>query len=586
MYVVSTAGHVDHGKSTLINALTGIDPDRLSEEHRRGLTIELGFAWLTLPSGREVGIVDVPGHERFIKNMLAGVGSINAAIFVVAANEGWKPQSQEHLEILDLLGVRSAVVALTKIDSIDPTEQPAVEARIRKHLLGTCLEEAPIVGVSATTNTGLAELRLAIDAILLTTLPPPDDDRPRLWIDRVFTMKGAGTVVTGTLTGGSLRKDEVIETLPNGIKARIRSLQTHRREVDAIGPGNRVALNLVGVENDRLERGHTIVAPTSWEVVGRLLADVRFLPSFDTKSKGAFKFYVGSAASDAKLRISDDGLSLITLQDPLPLVFGDRFILRESGRRQTIGGGRVIETKAPFQNGASRAAATTKLEYLGVLLGEGQILPMKGLEARLGLSIEKARTLEAVWLGSFVLSESTLASIASQTTEVLERFHRVSPLEPGMMRSALNVEQDILEELLRREIIVSRSGYITMPSHKVQTQGPEQTALLEYLEASGASPNTLPELHTTFDPGLIRSMIRSGSLVQISDQLVYTAHWIEDLKKIVAKQVTNQGPFTVADFRDMIKTTRKYAIPLLEYLDSLGFTVRSGDKRTLRSPEP
>lgn len=581
MYVVATAGHVDHGKSTLITALTGIDPDRLAEEKRRGLTIDLGFAWLTLPSGNEIGIVDVPGHDRFIKNMLAGVGSVNATLFVVAANEGWKPQSQEHLEILDLLGVRSALVALTKTDTVNVDELPGVVDNVRQHLSATSLEDAPIVGVSAETGNGLDELRATLDDILSKTPPPLDEQRPRLWIDRVFTMKGSGTVVTGTLTGGGLNTDAQVETLPDNHKARIRSLQSHEREVASIGPGNRVALNLVGVDKADLQRGHAVVEQGAWDVTNSLLAQVRFLPAFDAIRKGAFKFYVGSAESDAQLRLVDDSFYAITLRRSLPLEFGDSFILRESGRRQTIGGGRILETKTPFRSGRSRAAATNKLEYLGVLLDEGQILPIKTLEARVGLTIERARSVDAVWLGSLVLSQKTIADIATRTGALLNRFHEESPLQPGMARSSLDIAQDILEELIRRGDVASDAGYIKMPSHAVQTQGPQHSALLEHLQAQGSSPDTLSELAREFNDQLIRSMVRSGSLVQVSDQLVYRVEWIEDLKALVKERVTEAGPFTVAEFRDLLATTRKYAVPLLEYLDGIGFTQRKGDVRTL-----
>src|SRR5690606_27197713 len=248
VYVIGTAGHIDHGKSTLIRALTRIDPDRLKEVQARGMTIDLGFAWLTLPSGREAGIVDVPGHHRFVRNMLAGVGGIRLVVFVVAANESWMPQSQEHLEILDLLGVDRGIVVLTKVDLVDDEWLELVQEDVQERLRGTVLQDAPVIPVSATTGTGVDQLVEQIDGMLAQLPPPADYGRPRLWVDRVFSIRGAGTVVTGTLEGGRLRVDQEVEILPTGRRARIRGLQTHKRAVDEAVPGSRVAVNLVGVE--------------------------------------------------------------------------------------------------------------------------------------------------------------------------------------------------------------------------------------------------------------------------------------------------------------------------------------------------
>src|SRR5437867_1457658 len=270
-----------------------MDPDRLEEEKRRGLTIDLGFAWLPLPSGGEVGIVDVPGHERFIKNMLAGAGAINLTLFVVAATEGWKPQSQEHLDILNLLGVASGVVALTMADLVDEETLMEVADGVEARLEGTTLAGSPIVPVSAVTGRGLPELLGELEQALAQTAPAEDRQRPRLWIDRVFSMKGSGTVVTGTLTGGAVDRNEDVELLPMGLRARVRAIQSHRRQVERIPPGNRTALNLVGVDPDLLARGHVVTRPGLWRTTDRVLASIRFLPQLghDPTERGAFKLY-------------------------------------------------------------------------------------------------------------------------------------------------------------------------------------------------------------------------------------------------------------------------------------------------------
>jgi selenocysteine-specific elongation factor len=361
--VVATAGHVDHGKSSLIVRLTGMDPDRWEEEKRRGLTIDLGYAWCELPSGREVGFVDVPGHERFIANMLAGVGPVRLVLFVVAANEGWRQQSEEHLAILDVLGVEGGVVALTKRDLVDPEALDLAEEEIRERLAGTALEGARIVRVSATTGEGLEDLRAALDDVLAETAPPPET-RPRLFVDRVFTISGAGTVVTGTLGGGALAVGDEVELYPHGRTARIRSLQTHKRNVPRVIPVARVAANLVGAGRDDLGRGDVVGAPGAWwptTVFDGVLRPVRGL-AHPITGRGAFKVYVGATEADARLRIfgsgrigdGDGSYVRITTTRPLVLDVFDRFVLRESGRHETVGGGTVLDPAPPRRAGPSR----------------------------------------------------------------------------------------------------------------------------------------------------------------------------------------------------------------------------------------
>src|SRR5918996_3849066 len=346
--VVATAGHVDHGKSSLIIRLTGMDPDRWEEEKRRGLTIDLGYAWCELPSGREIGFVDVPGHERFVANMLAGVGPVRLVLFVVAANEGWRRQSEEHLAILDVLGIEGGVVALTKRDLVDTEELDLAEEEIRDRLEGTVLGDARIVRVSATTGEGLDDLRTALDDVFAAASPPPET-RARLFVDRVFTISGAGTVVTGTLGGGALADGDEVELYPHGRTARIRSLQTHKRDVDRVIPVARVAANLVGPGKGELRRGDVVGAAGAWRpttVFDGTVRPVRGL-SHPITGRGAFKVYVGATEADAAVRIfgggrvavGEESYVRITAARPLVLDVFDRFVLRESGRQETVGGG-------------------------------------------------------------------------------------------------------------------------------------------------------------------------------------------------------------------------------------------------------
>jgi selenocysteine-specific elongation factor len=375
MRVVATAGHVDHGKSSLVLALTGTDPDRFEEEKRRGLTIDLGFAHTTLPSGAGISFVDVPGHVRFLKNMLAGVGAVDACLFVVAATEGWKPQSEEHLRILELLGVGHGVVALTKVDVVDDEWEELARMEVADHLAGTFLADAPIVGVAAPTGRGLDELRAALDDLVADTPAAVDRGRPRLWVDRVFAAKGSGTVVTGTLAGGTIASGDHLTIGPAARPVRVRAIQSLGRAVDRIEPGHRVALNLAGVDHTEVGRGDAVVRSEQWRPTRRLDARLDALPSIGhtVTRRGAFLAYFGSGELPVRLRLlgreteiapGAGGLVRLHLPVALPLLPGDRFVLREAGRSETVGGGVVLDvapvlpaTRARPDRSAARVVA-------------------------------------------------------------------------------------------------------------------------------------------------------------------------------------------------------------------------------------
>ena len=371
MHVISTAGHVDHGKSTLIERLTGIDPDRLAEEKERGLTIDLGFAWLRLPDGRDIGIVDVPGHERFIHNMLAGVGSVDAALFIVAANEGWMPQSEEHLAILDMLGAKAAVVALTKADLVEQEELEAAFTIVRNRLEGTALEGSEIVAVSGVTGAGIQDLVISIGRMLDRIDDTADRGRPRMFIDRAFTIQGVGTVTTGTLTGGSLSVGEHVVVLPSGHRTRIRGIQSHRERQDEVAPVRRVALNLTGLDTAQLARGDAVVCPGQWRATTEIDVSVQTVRGIDHAlgDRGAYKAYIGSAEVDARLSLYEvkelppGGTGFARLHLTQPVVAGphDRFILRDTGRRRTVAGGSVLDPHPPAVRGPARAVRVDQL---------------------------------------------------------------------------------------------------------------------------------------------------------------------------------------------------------------------------------
>ncbi|MEA2581267.1 MAG: selenocysteine-specific elongation factor [Actinomycetota bacterium] len=602
--VVATAGHVDHGKSTLIARLTGIDPDRWAEEKRRGLTIDLGYAWCTLPGGREIGFVDVPGHERFIANMLAGVGPIRLVLFVVAADEGWKPQSEEHLEILDVLGVSNAVVALTKMDLVDADRLDRARADVRERLEGTTLAGAPIVSVSGTSGAGVDALLKALSE-LVGTAPRPAAGRARLFIDRVFAMKGAGTVVTGTLEGASLVVGQDVQLLPSGQRARIRTLQTHKQSETRAQPVSRVAANLVGAERDGLERGQVLTVPDQWRpgaVMEAELRPVRGLAHAIT-SRGAFKLYAGAAEVDARLRIygaqriepgGTPAFVRLRLSRPLVLAPGDRFVLRESGRRETVGGGVVLDTAPPTRAGADpqeRLAARARTIAAGdlaslvtLLVNERGAVTAVSVAEQLGVPQPSAP-----WL----FSDTLRRDLEHSAVERLAAHHEATPLQPGAdvdlirrevvraarragVRTDASFADAAISELVTAGTLVREGGALRLPSHHA---APIRTAETDRLLAviDSPTPPTVRELRATgFGSDLIEAAGREGLLVRVSPELVISAELAARAAALV--NAAPQG-ITVSAVREALGTSRKYAVPLMEWMDRQGITRREGDLR-------
>jgi selenocysteine-specific elongation factor len=607
--VVATAGHVDHGKSALILRLTGMDPDRLEEEKRRGLTIDLGFAWGTLPSGREIGFVDVPGHERFIRNMLAGVGPVRLVLFVVAADEGWKPQSEEHLQIVDVLGVEGAVVAVTKCDLVDaPTLEGTVDD-VRARLGGTRLAAAPVIPCSAHTGDGIDELRAALDAMVAAAPAPATGGRPRQFIDRVFTIRGSGTVVTGTLTGGDLQRGMEAEVVPGGHRARIRGLQTHRRAIERARPVSRVAVNLAGTTTQELGRGDVLVLPGQWRsttVFEAHVEPVRGLRHAVT-SRGAFKLYAGSAERDARVRFYSESKAMepgtgafarITVRRPLVLDRHDRFVLREAGRRETVAGGRVIDAHPPARPGSDveerlRAIDDAPNDDLPrVLLEWSRILPSADLLAAAGALPASGAIVAAQW----VLSPAAADEAAARVTRALEAHHEAHPLRGGMaaedVRAALAGSDPAFADAALADAFVARMAAdgnvvreattIRLPSHHVSTAGSaDADRLVATVTGSETAPPTIGELAAAgFDRELVDAVCREGRLVRISAELVMTPSMVARAVDVI-REAGGAGR-TVSDVRGALGTSRKYAVPLLEYLDAKGRTRRVGDVRIAR----
>ena len=606
--VIATAGHVDHGKSTLIASLTGIDPDRWAEEKRRGLTIDLGYAWTTLPSGREVGFVDVPGHERFIRNMLAGVGPVRLVLFIVAADEGWKPQSEEHLQILDVLGIEGAIIALTKRDLVDEETLAIARDEVHERIVGTALESAPVIAVSAHTGEGIDALRAALDA-MLDRASQPADARMRLFVDRVFTIKGAGTVVTGTLAGEDLAVGEEIAVLPAGERARVRSLQTHKRQEDRAAPVSRVAANLVGLERSSVERGHVLGRPGAWRATRTFDAAIHPVRDLDAiPSRGAFTVHAGAAESAATVRLAvgPDGTTYARLRSIHPLVLepGDRFVLREEGRRATVGGGQVLDVAPPraFARPAHldflvrRRAATSRADLARLLVTERGAIATADL-----LALTGATAPEDVVIGGWAVDPAVRAAITDALTDALATHHRDHPLEDGApLEEARSIvlgtlraagaprDRHLAEALLgASQGVVREAATVRLPGHRValDERSEDVERLLEALGgAHEAAPPTVKELLAGgFGADLLEAAARAGTAVRIAPDLLVHPAFLDRARAVVTAHAADG--ISVSALRETLGTSRKYAVPLLEWMDAQGLTRRVGDLRFPRSDQ-
>ncbi len=641
MRVIGTAGHVDHGKSTLVHALTGIDPDRLKEEKEREMTIDLGFAWLTLPSGERVGIVDVPGHKDFIKNMLAGVGGIDAALFVVAADEGVMPQTREHLAILDLLQVRGGVVALTKMDMAEDEDWlDLVEADLLEVLEGTVLDGAPVVRCSARTGQGLQELLAELDDYLATSAPRRDVGRPRLPVDRVFTVPGFGTVVTGTLSDGTLATGQEVEILPSGLNARIRGLQTHKQKIEQAVPGSRVAINLTGVGKDEVFRGDVVTTP-GW-LRPTLLVDchLRYLPDAPVplKHNTQVDFFSGAAETYARVRLlgaralapGEEGWVQLHLEKPVALTKGDRFILRQPSPSVTIGGGRVVN---PFPGRRHRRFKADVIERLETLAhGTPEEILLQDLERRQpceardlfrhsNLSSQQAKDSLGTLIAdgqvfvldsgpaldgsppgfrdaSFLITRSGWGALRERMEALLNGYHRQFPLRSGMPREevksrlaayvprlASRLFNEIAEQAVGEGWLADTGGAIRLASHQI-TFSPKQQQAVDYLLYTfRQEPYITPSVSQCEEQvggEVLSALIEQGHLVKLGEDVIFLTETYEEMHKRVVAHLRVQGSITVAQMRDMFGTSRKYALAFLGHLDEKRVTRRVGDERVLR----
>ncbi|MCY3924178.1 MAG: selenocysteine-specific translation elongation factor [bacterium] len=567
MHVVATAGHVDHGKSTLVKALTGTDPDRFEEERRRGLTIDLGFASATLPSGRRCAIVDVPGHIRFIRNMLAGVGAVDACIFVVAATEGWKPQSEEHLRILELLGIGSGLAVLTKVDLVDDELAEIARLDVSDHLAGTFLESAETVATDSVSGTGMDGFAAALDRLLARTPTAVDTGRPRLWVDRAFVASGAGTVVTGTLTGGTVAVGDELVVRPGRRRVRVRAIQSLYATQPRVGPGHRAALNLVGVSHGDVV-GHVVVREDQWHLTRTVDASLGVLESLDheVSRRGAYVAYLGAGEFSVRMRIlggeslrpGSQGAVRLHLPCRLPLRPGDRFVLRESGRSETVGGGEILDVDPRL----AAAVARPDRSVDRVIAERGWVRP----DDLWRLTGER----RAPNLAGWVVDPEALRAAED---DLRARVADAAGL--GLDLAGLSEQQRAVAEHLDDVVVEAGRAH---PARRTDT-----LAEHPFLAALAQQPFSPPEPAAPGVPAVapeeLREMLRRGLVVSL-DGVVFPAVAVDRAAEEVSRllDLRPEG-FTVAEFRDATGTTRKYSLPLLAALDARGITRRRGDLR-------
>jgi len=633
--VLGTAGHVDHGKTALIKAITGIDTDRLKEEKERGITIELGFAPLVLPGGLKLGVVDVPGHERFVKNMVAGAGGIDMVLLVIAADEGIMPQTREHLDICTLLGVKKGLIALTKIDLVDGDWLSLVQEDIREFLKGTFLEGSPMIPLSVVTNTGLRELVAAIEEVSSAIEESPDSGIFRLPIDRVFTMKGFGTVVTGTMMSGMIRTGDAVEVCPGRMKAKVRGIQIHNEAVEAAVSGQRAAVNLQGVEKETIKRGHVLSRPDTLEPATRFDARLTYLPSAARKLKNRtlVRFHTGTNEAIARIILLDrdeigpgeESFAQILLESPGVAVAKDRFVVRSYSPVRTIGGGEIldplprklkrhnraaIEEMRSLQEGSDPDRVALIIRRAGLA---GIAAPM--ISVRTGLNPHQvAGILQEMYSGKEallwdreaqrVVSFPVYRDLQEKVLGAIKVYHEKFPLKAGMSKEELRMTLgDFIDTKLFNASIrdLEKAGTISVnkeniqiPDHRVHLKGDleelRESIRRIYLEA-GLAPPTVKELWEKLaekarDAGnVLNVMVGEGILVKVDEDLYYHRDNLRKLRDDYRNLLIRDGKSTPATFKDMTGLSRKFIISLMEYFDASKLTIRVGDHRVLRDKE-
>ena len=631
-HIIGTAGHIDHGKTSLIKALTGQDTDRLKEEKERGISIDLGFAHLDLPDGTAAGVIDVPGHERFIKNMLAGAHGIDLVLFTVAADDGVMPQTEEHFDIVHLLGVKSALFAITKADLVPALRIAEVEEEIDILTVGTALENSPKLAVSSVTGQGIAALKEQLADILKHIDKPAPGGYFRLPVDRAFVLQGHGVVVTGTALSGEIKVGEQVRCLPGDHLFRVRSLQVHGKPVDRAGWGQRVAMNLTGPERADIVRGHVICHEKILFTTDRFDAhlEVRPAASKGIKNHQRVRIHLGAAERLGKIAILGPAAKLepkqssycqVTLTEPLLALRGDHFIVRDETARRTLAGGVIVNPWAKrHKRGENDLKNRLQALHHGDLAeltaafvdgGEAFALPIGSIHQFLNVreetvrsAIERMKDLRTLSAEGekFYTTENKWQRMKERLLATLKEFHGSHPLVPGMDMEQLRGKlayglapklfRVIVDMLIQEKLIAREENLVRLSSHQVQLGGQEKTLMDKITKLLGEQPLAPPDLKEIEKQAgvtrprlneVIRLLERDGSVVRVTSDMYFLSSAIDQLRTLLRKFLAEKGEMPAAAFRDLIGSSRKYTIPLLEYFDRDGLTIRVGDVRRLKS---
>ena len=566
MRIIATAGHVDHGKSSLVQALTGTDPDRWEEEKRRGLTIDLGFAFTQIAE-QQIGFIDVPGHVRFLRNMLAGIGGIDACMFVVAANEGWKPQTEEHLRILDALGITRGVIVLTKTDLVDAGALALTLDSVHHHVRSTFLETAPVVQVSVHDSATLDTLRSTLGDLIASLPPVVNTHRPRIWVDRAFAAKGSGTVITGTLLGSSLSVGDELMLQPTNIVVKVRGIQSNGISLDRLEAGNRCALNITGVDHSAVSRGDVLVVDGQWLGTNKFDASLKVLDSIEhaVSKRGSYMLYVGSreikvvlhTLGSTSIQSGEPGFIRVSLPDMLPLAPGDRFILRESGRDETIGGGEVLDIQPILRS----SKAKPDKEILRLIAERGWV-QMEQLYLLAGRNVDISEVEQAI--DGWVTTTKNLAEVRKEVV--------------ALITASKDLGVDVATLSAQQRLVLPTLTNVTVREGRARSADANDVASHPMVKQF-ADAGCMPPDSASVDKAIVRQLVQRGVLVHC-DELYFHSSAIEKaIASVRDLLITNPQGFTIAQFREHLGVSRKYALPLINHLDTTGFTRRRDDVR-------
>ena len=628
--VLGTAGHVDHGKTALVKALTGIDTDRLKEEKERGITIELGFAPLVLPNGQKIGIVDVPGHEKFVKNMVAGAGGIDMVVMVIAADEGVMPQTREHLEICGLLGISRGLVALTKADMVDEDWLALVQEDIKDFMKGTFLENSPVIPLSSTTGAGLSDFLAALSEIISTLDERTDSGLLRLPVDRVFTMKGFGTVVTGTLVSGKIAVGDTVEIMPYGAKAKVRGIQVHNETSEGAEAGQRTAINLQGVDRATIERGYVLTHASTFEASDRLDIHIKYLPGAGKKLKNRtlVRFHTGTSETISRIILPDreeiepgeETYAQVIPKTPVVAMSGDRFVIRSYSPVTTVGGGEIIDSLAKKRRKHSMPGEAEKLlrgtgeDRTDVILERAGLsgISSRRLSIRTGLSPgEQEKVLEKLLSEKKallidrderrVVSSHAYRDFQDRIMLEIETYHKRHPMKEGLSREELRTTlgdfldpklfTKALKDLEDDKKVVADKENVRIEGHRVNLKDEEvllREKITRIYRDSGLTPPSTKEIMETFSKekdaatNILAVMTNSNVLVKVNEDLYFYSESIDRLKQDYRELLIRDGKSSPASFKDMTGLSRKFIIPLMEYFDKTKLTIRVENHRMLR----